>query len=326
VRVAVDHELARFLDAHVARAATVGDAPRIIAEATRALSLRGGKRFRPALLAAAYEACGGEGGLSVVVLAGVALELLQSYLLIHDDWMDNDDVRRGGPTVHAALGAAFGSRSLGATSAVLAGDHASGLAQAALLGVPLAPPRVCEAAREFARIQEDVALGQMLDVHMSAGDPAAVERMHDLKTGSYTVRGPLAMGARLAGASEGQLRVLERFAAPLGIAFQLRDDLLGTFGDPTATGKPAGSDLRQGKRTALLVEADGQGDVEVYLARAMAAPPEDDAPVRELQALLESLGARERVEARLEALLDEARGALTGPAAALLAASGRRLL
>jgi geranylgeranyl diphosphate synthase type I len=130
--------------------------------------------------------------------------------------------------------------------------------------------------------------------------------MHDLKTGSYTVRGPLALGAIVAGASAPQRASLERFAAPLGVAFQLRDDLLGTFGDPRATGKPAGNDVRRGKRTALVAALAGDAEGERLMARALGASGASDDDVAKLVARLESSGARAQVEARLRELLSAA--------------------
>jgi geranylgeranyl diphosphate synthase type I len=260
--------------------------------------------LRAVVLAAAYEACRGEGGAERVGKAGVALELLQTYLLIHDDWMDQDEVRRGGPSVHAALRKSLGDTRLGDASAILAGDYGAGLALGALLAVDAPPARLLEAARAFARIQEHVVRGQLLDLLDSSED---VEVKHDLKTGSYTVRGPLAMGAALAGASDEQKEALERFGRPLGIAFQLRDDLLGVFGDPSATGKPTGSDLREGKRTALVVAVRGDRDAERLLPRVLGV---SDAPDEEVQALIARIvasGAKAKVEARIDALVGEAR-------------------
>ena len=134
--------------------------------------------------------------------------------------------------------------------------------------MPLAPERVIEAGRAFARVQREVIIGQLIDLRGAPASAEQVESMHDLKTGSYTVRGPLAIGAILAGASAEQRAALDRFAAPLGVAFQLRDDLLGTFGDPRATGKPAGNDVRRGKRTALVAAlAEDAGGAPPHEAR-----------------------------------------------------------
>jgi geranylgeranyl diphosphate synthase type I len=127
--------------------------------------------------------------------------------------------------------------------------------------------------------------------------------MHDLKTGSYTVRGPLAIGAILAGATPEQRAALDRFASPLGVAFQLRDDLLGTFGDPKTTGKPAGNDLRRGKRTALVAALADDAEAQPLLKRVLGVAEASDADVAAVVTRMETSGARARVEARLRELL-----------------------
>jgi geranylgeranyl diphosphate synthase type I len=243
-------------------------------------------------------------------MAGVALELLQTYLLIHDDWMDGDEVRRGGPSVHAMLRDRFASRRDGDAAAVLAGDLAAAFAQEALLAAPAPAARLAQAARVFARMQADVVRGQVIDLRASAADAEAVEAMHDLKTGSYTVRGPVVLGAVLAGAASDRVEALERFATPLGVAFQLRDDVLGTFGDPRATGKPAGSDLRQGKRTALVVEAERDAEARRLLPRVLGVVDASDDEVDAVVRRMEASGAKARIEGRIAALMAESRAAL----------------
>ena len=326
VKASLDAELAAWLGARVGEAARHGTDLEAMADAVRGLVLRGGKRLRAVLLAAAYEACGGDGGPPRVVMAGVALELLQAYLLIHDDWMDRDEVRRGGPTVHALLRDRFGERRVGDAGAILAGDYASALAHKALLEVELPAERLLAAARELAQVEIDVTSGQLLDVRASAHAPAGgsgVEMMHALKTGSYTVRGPVLMGAALAGASRAVMVDFARFAAPLGVAFQLRDDLLGAFGDPKVTGKPAGSDLREGKHTALIAELARDGEAQRLLPRVLGV---EDASADEVDAVLARMGAsgaRARVEARVDALMAEASSVVL---AMELAPSGRAIL
>jgi geranylgeranyl diphosphate synthase type I len=152
---------------------------------------------------------------------------------------------------------------------------------------------------------------------------SGVESMHDLKTGSYTVRGPLGIGAVLAGATPDQRAALDRFAAPLGVAFQLRDDLLGTFGDPRATGKPAGNDVRRGKRTALVAALADDADARPLMKRAFGVADASDADVAALVARMEASGARARVEERLRELLAHAERELT---AAPLGATGKAWL
>jgi geranylgeranyl diphosphate synthase type I len=311
-RAGVDARLASWLDDKVAAAREHGPEVAAVVDAVRSLAVRGGKRWRAVMLAAAYEGLGGEGGAGGVVLAGVAVELLQVYLLIHDDWMDGDAVRRGGPSVHAALADRLGSEKRGAAAAVLAGDHAAALAHEALMSLPLAAARVRDAARELARIEHDVTLGQARD--LLGASSLDVEATYRLKTGSYTVRGPLLIGAALAGASPDARAALERFAAPLGVAFQLRDDLLGVFGDPRVTGKPSGSDLREGKRTPLVDELGRSGEAGPLLARVLGARDASAADVDAVTRLLVASGARARVEARLDALVAEAENALADAA------------
>jgi geranylgeranyl diphosphate synthase type I len=159
--------------------------------------------------------------------------------------------------------------------------------------------------RRFCRAHEDVVAGQALDLFARAED---VEAMHALKTGSYTVRGPLVLGAALAGAPSETIAALEGYAAPLGVAFQLRDDLLGTFGATNETGKPEGGDLRAGKRTAVIVEAERRLDAagKRALARVLGRDQARSEAMREAIAALEASGARAAVAERLSRLCDEA--------------------
>jgi geranylgeranyl diphosphate synthase type I len=307
VRPKVESALDAWLAAKAASTATLSEGAGAPIEAAYDLARRGGKRWRAVLTLCAYEAFGGDGGVDTVVLAGVAMELLQVYLLIHDDWMDGDELRRGGPSVPAMMRARFGHGELADASSILAGDYTAGLALDALLSVPCASDRVVRAARELARVEEEVVAGQLLDVHAPAD--WAIEATHALKTASYTVRAPVLIGATLAGASDDACRALEAYAVPLGVAFQLRDDLLGTFGDPSSTGKAALSDLRRGKRTALIAEvAQDPGASERLGALGHPAARQED--LEALAAYLDSSGVRARVEARIETLLARSRAAI----------------
>jgi geranylgeranyl diphosphate synthase, type I len=315
VRRYVDRSLGVWLKPRVAVASAVSAETGAAAEAVERLAVRGGKRMRAALVAAAYVACAEDSHASAgddaaafarVESAMLAIELLQVYLLIHDDWMDDDDVRRGGPSVHVHLRERLGSKALGDAAAILAGDLACGYAQVALLESQLPAERVLGAARAFARIQEEVVTGQLAEMSSAA----SVEVIHALKTASYTVTGPLALGAHLAGASDARVAQLARYGRPLGIAFQLRDDLLGAFGDTSATGKPVGNDIRQGKRTAIIMEMRGHAGTEALLARVLGRHDASDAEVAEVVKAMETSGAKARVEARVAELLAEARAAL----------------
>ncbi len=330
VRVQIDARLARWLESRMAQARARGPEVAAVAEAVAQVALRGGKRIRAALLAAAYLGCDGEGGIEAVAPAGAALELLQAYLLAHDDWMDADDVRRGGPSVPAAMFARFGKfgdesqgsdpgtsvrpPSVADAASVLAGDLAGAWALASMLEVDLAPARVALALRELARVEEEVVHGQILDVCGATAEARDVEAGYALKTASYTVRGPVVIGARLAGANDGQVAMLAAFAEPLGVAFQLRDDLLGTFGDARAMGKPAGGDLRKGKQTALVIEAMGDPQAAKLLHRVLGRCDASEEDTRAALCGIVASGAAKRVEDRIAELarrsmhaLDQAR-------------------
>jgi geranylgeranyl diphosphate synthase, type I len=311
VRKDVESRLVKLFREKLADAEPLGPDVVAMVDSLRDLTMRGGKRFRPALLLAAFHAVDDEAPDSVALDAGAALELLQTYLLVHDDWMDQDDVRRGGPAVHAMLAHHFGSRTLGDASSILAGDYASAMALEAMARVKADGQRIARATVLFAHIQQDAIRGQQIDL---VGRPHSVEVMHDLKTGSYTVRGPMLLGAVLAGASAATIDRLTRFAKPLGVAFQLRDDLIGAFGHPKDTGKPFGSDIRSGKKTALADEASeraGQSDRKL-LQRTLGKRDATDDEVRAITQLYERCGARDAVERRLKQLGKKATSALDG--------------
>jgi len=307
IKSSVDRELGLWLAPRIARTKYLGDAASALAEAVNQFTMRGGKRVRAVLLAAACEGYGGPPS-DAILPALLSVELLHAYLLIHDDWMDEDEVRRGGPTVHAMLREHHTSARLGAIGAILAGDLLAGYAMEALCETRVSPDRLRESICEFVRMQVDVVLGQTLDVCKTED----VDAVHDLKTNSYTVRGPLLLGASLAGASSAQKAELETFARPLGIAFQIRDDLLGTFGDPRKTGKSTASDLRQGKRTALVHEllAGAGAENRALLNRVLGVKDASQEDIARLIGRFTSSGARSRVEARLGALLEEAHAQL----------------
>jgi geranylgeranyl diphosphate synthase type I len=329
VRPAIEQRLSALWDGRIAELRPHGAEVTAMASAARDLTLRGGKRYRAALLAAAYGGVAPGASLEPAFQAGVALELLQTYLLIQDDWMDGDLTRRGGPSVHAALSQRLGGAHLGASSAMLASDLSWNLAFEVASSIDLPADRVLATLRALVHVHQDVIVGQQIDMLGRAED---VEAMHALKTGSYTVRGPLALGATLAGASPATRAALDRFAAPVGVAFQLRDDLLGTFGSPGETGKPVGNDLRAGKRTAILAEAEGRlGDAaRAVLDRAFGQAEATDGEVIAATAALEACGARAAVSDRLARLCREAMELATAlplaePAPALLAGAAAAL-
>ena len=306
IRQHVDFILERFFESKCEEAKQLSPQAIELVTEVRDLTMRGGKRLRPIVTAAAYRAASGVSDLSATFEVGAALELLQTYLLIHDDWMDEDDERRGGPAVHYAFQKKHGHDHLGASLGILAGDLASTFGWELLLDGRFPEGRRDEGLALFVRIQKEVFAGQQLDL-MTNGD---VERMHDLKTGSYTTRGPAELGGILADADEAGMQALRSWAAPVGIAFQLRDDLLGTFGSVEQTGKP-GDDLRHGKHNAVVAAFRRLGPSEAertMLASVWGRAGATDDDVRAAAEVLSA--AKDEVGARLGFLADEARSAL----------------
>jgi geranylgeranyl diphosphate synthase, type I len=292
--------LRAFLDEKLKAFAALPVDLRDVASALRDYLLRGGKRLRGALVLLGHEAAGGK--REAAVDASLGVELLHAYLLIHDDFMDQDDVRRGGPTLHRALGGDH----LGTSLAVLCGDLCESWAGQLFSG---ASPLV-------ARTVEQVILGQMADLRAPRGrelTPEEILEVQRAKTGTYTFELPLHLGATLAGGSPPLLDALSAYARPLGVAFQIADDLLGTFGSPDQTGKPNASDLREGKRTLLVARAL-QSAEPADSARLRAGLGNPDADVEELRRILRRCGAEASARTDAERLCDESLRALESPA------------
>jgi geranylgeranyl diphosphate synthase type I len=322
VRDAVDQRLVQIWDEAWAEHAGHGVAVSRPLEAARALCLRGGKRLRAALVAVGHVVGQGHTDWRPALPVCCAVELLQAYFLIHDDWMDQDRVRRGGPAVHAALEAHFASPHLAASGAVLAGDYTLALATRVLASAQPAPEQWPALVTCFAQMQLDAVVGQKLDV---LGQGENLDEVYRLKTASYTLQGPLALGMLFGTPLSPWLARLEEFAVPLGIAFQLRDDLIGAFAEPGVTGKPRGSDLGAGKRTLLLEMALALASPaeRELLGRVLGNPAVGPAELAAALAVMDTCGARRKVEARIQALVLDARAAL---ARAPLPAFGRSLL
>lgn len=290
--------------------------------AVDSLCQRGGKRLRPGLCVVGALVKDDRTHVPAAIEAGVSLELLQAYFLIHDDWMDQDDERRGGPTAHVSLGKQFRSKELGERSAILAGDHAVALSTAHLATLDIPKARLQKVFVQFAEMQLAAVAGQQVDIIGKTENP---ELTYELKTASYTVRGPLLVGAEIAGASARAKAALDAYSLPTGIAFQLRDDLIGVFGKPEHTGKPRGGDLKEGKNTSLVqvakkrLKKQDRGALETVFGNRRAT----SAQVERAISLLESCGAREAIEQRISALKQEALSHLDTSA---ISTSGRALL
>lgn len=310
---AVEARLRDVLDAEVERWAAVDPDLADPLQALGRLVLGGGKRLRPAFCHWAFVGAGGDPGTGATVDAGAAFELLHAFALMHDDVMDGSDTRRGTPTIHVEFtGQHAGGRwrgegrRFGEGVAILVGDLAGVYADRMLDGTPP------DARRVWDELKIELNIGQYLDVLGTARggtDLATARRIARYKSGKYTIERPLHLGAALAGRLDDLGGPLSAYGDPLGEAFQLRDDVLGSFGDSAVTGKPVGDDLREGKPTPMLaiaVDQVGGDPAAIALLDRVGAPDLTTDEVAALQSLLESSGARQAIEATIESLTDRA--------------------
>jgi geranylgeranyl diphosphate synthase, type I len=319
--------LDEFLDEMAERLAPLGpDAAALLEEARRCVS--GGKRFRAAFCWWGFRAVRPDvDDEDALLRACAALEMLHASALVHDDYMDASDTRRGRPATHRAFAAVHRSRSwrgdpdqYGACAAILLGDLLLAWSDELLRSCGLAPDRVVAALEVFDHCRTEVITGQFLDVSVQARGHADVETAMTVlryKSAKYSIERPLHIGATLAGAGPDVLRELSAYGLPLGEAFQLRDDLLGVYGDPAATGKPAGDDLVEGKRTVLVALAlDGASAAEAARLDAALGTSLDEARVAELRRIIDASGAHAHVEQVIDELVAVALGKLDASALA----------
>ena len=289
--------------------------------------LTGGKRLRAAFLYWGYRAAGGPDSGSLVT-AATAMEFFQAAALIHDDVMDDSDTRRGMPAAHRSLAAhhereewAGDAGRFGVAGAILAGNLCLNWCDDLYAGCGLPADHLARARPVFDTMRTQLMGGQFLDVVESArswdGVPtservARAAHVIRFKSAKYTVEHPLLIGATAGGAAEDDRAALSRYGLDLGQAFQLRDDLLGVFGDPAATGKPAGDDLREGKRTVLVAHALAGADQagRELLESRLGDPGLDAQAVERVREVITTSGAVDAVEADIARLVESSRMAL----------------
>jgi geranylgeranyl diphosphate synthase, type I len=325
LRARVDRALAALLDQELSALGFLGDDAGPVTDALTRFALAGGKRLRPAFVYWGYRGAGGPADgpeAEATVKAACSVELLHVCALIHDDIMDGSEVRRGRPAMHvgfAGLHRGLGWRgdpaAFGEGAAMLMGDLAFTWADVALAEAGLPDDRLAAALAVFNRLRSELMGGQYLDLveaRRGAPDEAAVRRVLTYKSGKYTIERPLHLGLALAAGRPELGAGYSAYGLPLGEAFQLRDDILGVFGSPEVTGKPAGDDLREGKETYLVMQArrlagrTGRALLEGALGNAKLSEDE----VAELRRLIAGCGAVDATEARIGELLAEAKAAL----------------
>lgn len=301
VQAAIDTFMADHRDPFITIAPELGPALDALED-----MLRGGKRLRPAFCYWGFIGGGGKG--AGIVAAAASLELLQASALIHDDVMDHSDTRRGMPAVHRRFAMLHEQQgwqgspdAFGAAAAILIGDLALAWTDAMLFSSGFDEVALRRAKPVFDEMRTELMAGQFLDVLEQSRGGGSVERARRVvrfKTTAYTIERPLHLGAALAGADRAVFDAYSAFGVPLGEAFQLRDDVLGVFGDPATTGKPAGDDVREGKRTMLIALAQERASVadRARLEHLVGNTGLDDAGLAEVQEILQRTGALAEVE------------------------------
>jgi geranylgeranyl diphosphate synthase, type I len=320
LRQRVDAALRDFLDRAAPALDAIADDLRPLTGSAARFVLAGGKRLRPAFCYWAARAVGAPDG-DALVRAAASLELLQACALVHDDVIDRSATRRGMPSVHEQLAALHASSGwvgdpadFGTAGAILLGDLFLVWSGAMFATSGLDDDALVRAHPIADTMRVELMAGQFLDVVEQARGGGSVDRalrVARFKSAKYTVERPLHLGGAIADAPASAMEAFSGFGLPLGEAFQLRDDLLGAFGDSARTGKPVGDDLREGKPTPLLalaVARSGPRDQEL-LAR-VGSPDLTPGDVAALQQLFEDTGARADVEADVDRLARQAVAAI----------------
>jgi geranylgeranyl diphosphate synthase type I len=305
---AVEGTLADFLASQIAALDAVDPALGEFGRTARDLVMAGGKRLRPTFAYWGWRGVVGSAEPVEPVLPALgALELMHTFALVHDDLMDESDTRRGRPTAHRIFASQHGEH-FGGSAAILVGDLCLVWADQLLSHTRLPAAGLLEVRNRYDKMRVEAVAGQYLDI-LGESDPSAwtVERALTVarhKTASYTIQWPLSFGAALAGGDRRLDEAFRTYGISVGEAFQLRDDLLGVYGDPAVTGKPAADDLRTGKPTTLLMLAK-----RMATEAQLAAFADGDIALR--AEIIAETGAPARVEEMIRVRVDEGVAALS---------------
>ncbi len=307
----IDARLVEILSIERAKWVKVDEALDAPFDALQLLIFSGGKRIRPAFFHWAHVGSGGDGSSEIAIDAAAAIEMLHAFALAHDDVMDHSSSRRGEPSIwqrftnlHNANEWAGNAKEFGEAVAILVGDLAHVIADQLIRDTS---PTVMEIWDE---LRLEVNIGQYLDVLSGAErtfDQDGARRILEYKTGRYSVQRPLHLGAAIAGQYDKLEGFFTAFGRPVGVAFQLRDDLLGVFGNENTTGKPVGDDLREGKPTSLVAAAHERAtkqQQEVLLTIGKEGLDGDD--VSRIQEVIVETGAEQVIEREIKDLTDAA--------------------
>lgn len=322
LRQAINASLTEFVDRENAYLTSIGSELVPVASALKNFLVNSGKRFRPLFAAAGFVGSGGS--LDQASINAISsIELVHVCALIHDDVMDGSDTRRGAPAIHKLFEKMHNDQRLsgsaeqfGVASAILLGDLAMVWASKALHESEMDSQALTRAFPLYDEMRVELMAGQYLDVYEQAFASESVERSLKVaryKSGKYSIERPLHFGSALA--SGANMDAYTGYGIPLGEAFQLRDDLLGVFGNPEQTGKPAGDDLREGKRTVLIAATMERASSEEksFINSLLGKPDLDLASVEKIRTIMQKVGAVDFVEELISKMTQDALQALETP-------------
>lgn len=320
---AVNNALEEFLDTRVERAKKLNPIHIQYYDDLKEYLMRGGKRFRPIAIAIACKAVGGEINPKSLYRTACSIEILHNASLLHDDLIDHDETRRGGPTFHARyrewyktnISQDFDKAShFGMSAAILGGDTLINLGALAITEANLDPDIGMACLGYYLKSFEEIVEGVILEMHM-VYDPEANSEVYmemiRMKTAALFEKS-LLMGGAMARASESQMKSLSEYGVKVGQAFQIQDDILGSFGDEVVTGKAADGDIKEGKKTLLYLEAlrlcnsEQKEILEKYLGDDKITPAEVD----QVRKVFRDSGALESTRVKMVQLLEEGQKAL----------------
>ena len=324
IRSAIDAELEQFTRLRASEISEIDIHLAPVASVLTEYVLDGGKRFRPIFAYLGYLGSGATPSREVL-RACAALELVHVCALIHDDVMDGSDARRNKPALHKKFeelhrssGYAGDPAKFGIAAAILLGDLALVWSDQLLLESGISTQQFNSASSVFHQMRAELMAGQYLDVlegSLGKSDRSRSLKIARYKSGRYSIERPLIFGAALAGATSTLRNSYSKYGLPLGEAFQLRDDILGVFGETEVTGKPSGDDIREGKRTVLmalvteLVSSEDLAQIEAALGNSTISESE----LENVQKIIIESGALSKCEELITSLLDEALLALNNP-------------
>jgi geranylgeranyl diphosphate synthase type I len=318
----IDNELNAYLDDKIREAEREDLFVANLAKQTKKIILSGGKRLRPAFMYWGYIAGGGK-DRKKILKTSISIELVHNFLLMHDDIIDHGKKRHGVETINSKytkIGRIFfgseNAQHFGNSMALIFGDMVSAMSNQVVFTSDFPPQLIVKALNQIQAIVAQTVVGEIQDVYMDSSGKTSEEailKMYRNKTACYTIEGPLNLGAILAGAEGKIIKDLSAYALPLGVAFQIQDDILGIFGLEKKLGKEVGLDIQEGKKTLLLVKAQELGNREqrAFLKGVLGKKNISFSEIRKFQEIMIKSGALQYVQELASDLVAEAKRSLT---------------